>query len=362
MKKKIFAALALMMLCAAASAQYTDIKFDTKCAASLVRVDQYDETTVMFFHMTAPEERLRFAVNDNIKVVVNGEYKKCRLVSVANITMSSEDCVTYLKKKGDELNFLLEFEKVPLDGPFDIIENPDKESALTFNFRNVKVNTAKEGPKAVVNDFLGYTDFVKSGLYSSGGDSYMYYDVNGLSVATHLGQDLCGFTKIGVLRIVVTNDSGRDIKFSDADITVTAVKNEKKGYVEIPLWNVATYDSFVRENNANSLNNYSENISPVASSIGRYRRDNVAPDNLSGQLILGSIEYAIRASKRDQVDEYASALEENRRRLWNNYLQSASLADGESYGGFVSFPDKNYKHYVITIRIGGNEYTFHING
>lgn len=366
MKSNIILRLGLaaaFILCGgtAVHAQYSKLTYDSPCIAKLVQVDQYDESTVFMFTVSSPEGRERFSVNDNIKIMVDGSYKTYRLLNVANIPLSSENCVAYLKKKGDALNFIMEFEKVPLDKPFSIVENPDRHSALTFNFDNVTVDTGAAGDKVDLDDFLSYTDYIRSGKYTQDGGEYMFYEVNGLSVATHLRDEMYGLTKVGILNVVVTNDSGRTVNFSDANIRVTAIKNERKGYVEIPLWNVQSYDSFVRSNNAMALDDYAEAVNPVASSIANYRRSR-AKDDLGSDILLGSLELIIRSTNREKVDEYAAALEENRRRLWDNYIQSVSMGPGEVYGGFVSFKDASYKHYVITVTIGGREYTFNING
>ena len=343
-------------------AQYNKVSYDTPCSAKIVQIDQYDESTVFFFTITAPEERQRFMVNDNIKVVVDGSYKACKLISTGNIPMTSENCVAYLKDKGNTLNFILEFEKVPLDKPFSIIENPERSTPLTFNFNNISVNTADVAEKMDIDDFLSFTDYVKSGKFSKGGGEYMYYEVNGVMVATHLGEEFSGFTKMGILDIEVVNDSGKPVNFSGANIRVTAMKNEKKGYIEIPLWPVSTYDDAVRDSNYLNMQAHEEEVNPIASSIGRYRRNRVKIDDVGSQVVLGTLETIFRSTTREEMDEYAAALEEYRQKKWDNYLQDARLDNGEYYGGFVAFKDSNYKHYIIYVTIGGHEYRFNIAG
>lgn len=360
--KRVLFIVTLILFSAASYAQFNKVSYDTPCAAKLVQIDQYDESTVFFFTITAPEERQRFVVNDNIKVVVDGAYKACRLISTGNIPMSSENCVAYLKEKGNTLNFTLEFEKVPLDKPFSIIENPERNTPLTFNFNNISVDAASTAGKIDIDDFLSFTDYVKSGLFSKDGKNYMYYEVNGLMVATHLGEEYSGFTKMGILSIEVVNESGKPVNFSSANIQITAMKNEKKGYLEIPVWPVSTYDDAVRDSNYLNMQAHEEEVNPIASSIGRYRRNRVKIDDVGSQVVLGTLETIFRSTTREEMDEYAAALEEYRQKKWDNYLQDARLDNGEYYGGFVAFKDSNYKHYIININLGGHVYTFHING
>lgn len=343
-------------------AQYKDFKYDSNSDFKLVQIDQYDDATMFFFTVTSKEGRDRFTVNDNTKITIDGAYKTYKLVGTGNIPFTSENCVAYLPKAGDSLNLILQFDKLPLDKPFSMVENPNEKSGHIFNFSNITINTAAQSEKIDVDDFLSFTDYIKSERYNQNGQQYMLYDINGLSVATHLGEEFSGFTRIGKFDIVVTNDSGRPVVLSSDNIKVTAMKSEKKGYEELPLWDVATYDSFVASNNATAVGNYSHDINPIASTISDYRRTRVSSDDLKGQILLGSLEVIARASKQSEVDEYAEALERNRRNLWNNYLQTTSIENGETYGGFVTFKDKQYKKYVVTVTVGGNTYTFYING
>ena len=352
----------LLLCCGAAYAQYNTISYDTECFAKLVQIDQYDESTVLFFTAASPEGRERFSVNDNIKITVDGSYKAYKLLSVANIPMSSENCVAYLKDKGNTLNFIMEFEKFPIDKPFRIIENTERSNALIFNYDNVTVADAPK-EKIDINDFLSFTDYVRSGKYTKDGGTFMYYDFNGVSVATHLRDEFWGLTRVGVFDVVVTNDSGRTVVVDSNNIKVTAIKNEKNGYVEIPLWSAADFDSMVASNNNMSVSSYADNINPVASAISDYRRYRVNRDDIKGQILYGSLETVFRATSRSEVDEYAAALEKNRQRLWNNYLRGVDVESGESYGGFVAFKDqKGFKHYIITVTVGGHDYVFNIAG
>ncbi|MBQ0123796.1 MAG: hypothetical protein KBS58_03010 [Bacteroidales bacterium] len=362
MKRALLLAVMLFGSAVVLNAQYNSISYDSNSAFKLLQIDQYDDASVFFFKVEGTDDRQAFSVNDNTKISVEGVFKKYKLVQTANIPFTSENMAAVVEGNGNDLYFILQFDRLPLDKPFRMVENEKSSSRMTFNFDNVTVDTSRTVEKINVEDFLGYSDYVKFGTYSQNGKKYAFYDINGLSVATHLGEEFLGLTRVGKLDVVITNDSGHRISVSSDNIKVTATKNEKKGYVEIPLWSVSTYDSYVEGSNASSVYSYSSRSNPVASSISDYRRFKVRSDDLGSQIILGSLEMAFRSINRDQVDEYAEALEKNREHLWNNYLQSIDLDDGESYGGYVAFKDQKYKRYKIIVKVGGREYTFSIAG
>lgn len=344
----------------AAFAQYKDFTYEGDSNFKLIQIDQYDEATVFFFTYTAKEDRRMIAVNDNTKITVNDDYKVYHLQQTGNIPFSSENCWAYLAKTGESLNIVLQFDKVPIEQAFSMTE---KEGATGnyFNFKNIKVNTASVSKKIEIDDFLGACDYTKQEKYTVGGAQYMLYDINGLAVATHLGDEYVDLAKVGRFSIVVTNDSGKPVTLSAGNIKVLATKNESKGWVEIPLWSVADFDARISSSNAMSVRGYEDQVNPIASAIGRYRNTQVQR-NSAKDILWTSAEVLARASTAAKVDEYAAALEENRAREWNNYLQKVTIENGETYGGYVIFKDKNYKKYKIIVNVGGHEYTYYIAG
>lgn len=345
----------------ATSAQYKDFSYEGESNFKLIQIDQYDEATVFFFTYTANEDRCMVAAGDNTRITVDGDYRAYHLQQTGNIPFSSEGCWAYLAKAGDRLNLILQFDRVPIDKTFSMTEKEDAKTSNYFNFKNIKVNTEAVSQKIDIAGYLAGCDYVKQEKYSIGGAQYMNYDINGLSVATHLGDEYVDLAKVGRLNIVVTNDSGKSVKLSESNIKVLATKNESKGWVEIPLWSVADFDARVSSANAMSVRAYEDRVNPVASAIGRYRTTQIDRNSAKDILWTGA-EVLARASTQAKVDEYAAALEENRAREWDNYLQQVIIEDGETYGGYVIFKDKNYKKYRITVTVGGHEYVYYITG
>lgn len=67
---------------------------------------------------------------------------------------------------------------MPLDKTFSIVENPDKQNSLMFKINNIKVNTEAVSEKIDIVDFLNYSDYISTGTFQSGGNTYRFYDLN----------------------------------------------------------------------------------------------------------------------------------------------------------------------------------------
>ena len=361
MKRLTILLSGLMAVCAPGFAQYKNFTSTNDSAFKLIQIDQYDEATLFFFQVKTEEDRKAFNINDNTKITVNGEYKAYHLQQTLNMPFVSENRHAYLANTGDELNFVLVFDRIPLDKPFSMIEKEGK-TGYYFNFKDITVDLSKESPKIEADDFVQATDYVVREKYESNGQQWMSYNINGLAVDTHLTGEYLNLTRVGKLNIVITNDTGKPIRVSPENITVTAAKNERSDYVEIPLWEVGKYDQKVAGDNSLSVSAYEDRINPIASVLGSYRTRRGNDASLGEQLALASAELIARASTQSKVDAYADALDKNRQKVWEEYLQSLTLENGETYGGYVTFKDKNYARYVITINIGGHVYTFYITG
>lgn len=361
MKRLTAICICILAVCATASAQYKNITSSNESEFKLIQIDQYDEATLFFFQTRANEDRKGLNVNDNTKITVSGDYKVYHLQQTLSMPFSSENRSAYLAQEGDELNFVLIFDRIPLDKPFTMTEK-DGKTGYYFNFNDITVDLDDISPMIDADDFVQATDYVVREKYKSNGKEWMSYSVNGLAVDTHLEGEYLNLTRVGKLNMVITNDSDRRISVSPDNITVKAAKNDRSEYVEIPLWEVGKYDSKVAGENSLAVSSYEDRVNPIASVLGSYRARRSGDASLGEQLVLASAEILARASTQSKVDAYADALERNRRKVWEDYLQRVTLESGETYGGYVTFKDKNYSHYIITITLGGHDYVFYING
>lgn len=361
----IFAALAAVALAAAsfdADAQYRSFTLDNPSIYKLVQIDAYDESTVFYFTAEPTKEDLNLCINDQAQITIDGTYKKYPLQTVGHMPLTSENEYAHLDGPDTKLNFCLIFDKLPLDKPLNLIENDKKEGPMMLNFRNIVVDTTAVSEKLDMVDFLNYTDYVVKGNYSKDGRKYVYYKRDGYCVAVHLRQELLELTKVANLFIEMTNDSGKPVSLSPDNIKVYAKKNEKKDYELLPLWGANDYDYKLSADQSMQASSYRDRINPIATSVSDYRKYRTDRSDVGSQVALVALESILRSTDKNKMEEYNAQLNAERSRRWDSYLQGDVLEDGEMYGGFVAFKDKNYLLYRIVINVGGREFPFLIKG
>lgn len=361
MKKTVLITAMLLAACIPGFSKYRNFTSSNESNFKLVQIDQYDQATLFYFQVKATEERTGISVNDNTKITVDGDYRAYHLQQAINIPFSSENRSAYLASEGDELNMVLVFDRIPLDKPFSMIEKEGKTGNY-FNFKGITVDLASESDKIDTDAFVQATDYVVREKYEANGKHWMSYSVNGLGVDMNLQGEYLNLTRIGKVNIVVTNDTGRPVTISADNIKVEVAKKNKSEFVEVPLWEVTKYDSKIAGDNSLNVSSYEDRINPIASALGTYRTRQGNDTPIGRQILLASAEMVARASTQSKVDAYAATLEKNRQRAWEDYLQTTSLDSGETYGGYITFKDKDYAKYVIRITVGGHDFVFHFNG
>jgi len=354
--KKLFTLLLLAAVCFSASAQYRDISSNNISAFELVQIDEYDGITAFFFTINA-EEDVNLTINDNTCIYVEGGAKRCRMTKAANIPYSSDN--TYLQlKAGDKANIVLEFESVPLDKTFSMFEDRSKNGFYMFNIEDIKVNKESTSPTMDLLDFINYYDSKYTGVYAKEGKNWRFYDYNGLSVGTSMILENLDLVRIGQINITIDNASGHDVKFSPRNIKVEARKRSNQKYDVLSVFTKTEYDTYVSRDINTQTGVYASNVNPVANTVGHMRRYDVKKDDVGTQIGLGVLEAILRSNDGKKIADFQDGLEENRARLWDNYMEDATVPDNGSYGGFVAFRQKGYKQLRITISMGGFDYVF----
>lgn len=357
-----FAILLLMAATFTAKAQYRSFTLDNPSIYKLVQIDSYDEATIFYFTAEPTTENMNMCINDAAQVTIDGTYKKFPLKTVGHMPLTSENEFAHLDGPEDRLNFCLIFDRMPLDKPFSLIENDKKEGPAMMNFRNISVDTTAVSEKINMVDFLEYTDYVVKGSYSKDGRKYPYISRDGYTVAVHLSQELLELTRVANLFIEMVNESGKSVKLGPENVKVYAQKSAKKDFELLPLWNASDYDYKLSADQSMQSSSYRDRINPTASTVSDYRRFKVDRNDVGSQVALVALESILRANDKGKIDEYNAQLEAERNRRWDSYLQGAVLEDGDMYGGFVAFKDKNYAWYRVVVSVGGRDFTFNIKG
>ena len=91
--------------------------------------------------MCASHRQIGLIITISRKTYVTDGDVSYKLVRTGNIPIADESMIEYsiLEKGAAQLNFILEFEQFPLDGPFDIMDDVSDGNSLEFT--DIKVDT-----------------------------------------------------------------------------------------------------------------------------------------------------------------------------------------------------------------------------
>ena len=362
MKKILILSLAIVLATFGANAQFRDITCDNGSIFELVQIDTSAFATTFYFTATAQyEDGAYFRVNSSTYVTAEGVMKRYKLLGTGNIPMSNENAAAYIEKKGGKLNFVLIFEPMPLDkaltiaGDGDPDETDPEKLLVTFNsVKNIRVNTSAPGEKINMVDFLDFTDFVQAAAYVSDDHHYREYTCDGISIAGALTNG----SPYGQFYLTVTNNSSRDISLTINNIKIKARKKAKDDFEVRPIISRLEYNDYLESVDAAAASAYRNQINPTASLVHRISNYGVKYDDYVSKIALSAIEGALRKNDAGKIEEYNQALQQERNKQWRNYLQNVSLKSGESYGGFVAFPNRKANSWLVTVTIDGKTYTF----
>lgn len=323
--------------------------------AQLTCVQQTDTSTRVFVRYTYDGTDYELKnVSGTMHAEIDGMSYK--LTDAYGIPIDNEAVREFclLEKQGQKLNFILEFEKFPVDQLFDLIEDESGDSA--WNFRGVRVDT--ESTKAIDDErFLASTPSVICGKYYEDGISYEYYLRNNVFVSAHHSYGDDHFT----IYLTVDNASDHGILFNTRSIKAICYKQKGNGIKEIELPYI-------------SKNDYVAEIAMEDRYVARSQVSSKAMDGVSTSLSLlatgapfGSIERAgLRVATGVMADienarmmPYLKELQATREERTKNYLQSESLAPGQVLNGLFRIErKKRADNFTITIPMDGYDFVF----
>ncbi len=328
-----------------------------QCAdgAQLMCVQPTDSSTLVFVRYTyeGTDYELR-NVSRSMHAEIDGMNYKMTAAYGIPVDNESVREFSLLEAKGQKLNFILEFEKFPVDQPFDLIENESSDAA--WNFRGVRTDTAST--KAVeAQRFLASTPGVVCGKYYEDGISYEYYLRDNVFVSAHHSYGDDHFT----IYLTVDNASDHGILFNTRAIKAVYYKKQGKDIKEIELPYISKNDyvaEVAMQDRYNARSQVSSNTaSSVTSSLSLlaigtpFRSIERAGFNVASSVI-ADIEDA-------RMQPYLKELQSTRGERTKNYLQSESLEPGQCLSGLFRIErKKRADNFVITIPMDGYEFEF----
>jgi len=294
-------------------------------------------------------------------VFVNGS--KYKLLNSVNLPVYDEAEKKYLiVGPGESQNFIMEFEKFPLQDGFDLLENDKKSDDSCVNFYGIHVE--KIDTTAIINTdrFLNAYPTTTYGTYSEGGKGYPYYLRDGIFIGVNADNrddgKLFGPGDL-MFNVEIINDSDHGVMIDMNNIWITGHKKKKDGSVDefaIPKYSPESYEQFLASQDYEAAKRATSGNLDRAGYL--LRRESYNSNNSEW----GKLGFSILSSMTEQmisnnVNEYLK----NHPKERLSAMKTTSLKSGKSINGFVACSKKKADYYVIHVKFDDYEFTFSFN-
>ncbi len=351
--KKLTLILIMLTGIATASAQYNNITYNTQCDVKLVQIDQKDNLTYLFFSYKDKHANSVF-VSSEIKIKSPGSYRPYKLKDYKNITTEKDSgSKVDLSKSGHALNFVLIFDKFPLDKEFSICES-DENDAEKLNFTNVSVNTSSTVEFMNINDFIAKTPIVANGE-SKQVDGVVTKCVQdgGLSInATN--SFVKEYGRYQRFFLDFKNNTGHDVDLKASDVSVSA----RYADGDVEQMDIIKLKEVISKINSEEVLSELISIGTLAASaytIGAVvGGGNITTDtwynNTSSTMF--DVNNAAHMFLRSDPEKYKDVLKKY-------YLTDTSIKNGAIHGCMFNVKDKKkIEQMIIKLKINGKEHNF----
>ena len=293
-------------------------------------------------------------------VKVNG--LKYKLLHSVNLPIFDEGDQRWavLDAGHNEINFVMEFEKFPVEGGFDIVGTTEHEEDYDCTFRGVTVSRIDTTQIINTERFLDGGTPVIYGVKANDGTSYVYYIREGVCITCNAEIVSTGWSsKNEIFYIDIVNNSDHGIMFDFSKVSVVGKKNKSKGQVEEKVWKKYTpesYDQYLRQLDYDEAR---RNTSSVLDEVGRQidREKSHVGVNSWGRIGWDALGALTEHSAENRIEEYMK----EHPKYHPTALKAQSIKSGESIYGYVAVEWKKSNKATITIPMDGYDFRFTFN-
>lgn len=279
----------------------------------------------------------------------DGDYA---LISTRHLPLRDEADAKYAYLKGIDpsLNFALEFEKFPLDEPFDLIED-DSESSLTVSGLTADRQTAADVDTA---SFLAETPYSEYGYHFDNGEPVYYFDDGGIYLAS-TAWPYCYLDQHSLsvgMRIVNRTDAPLNVNFKDFSAQAQRL-NKKNVPVNCGLIICNAKKANAEWKTADEVE--MENELPTTPTDVVTSAAVITPGALGGALAIISL---LAMTAPDPVKEpYMREKNQIREELMEQYLKDSVVPAGDTLSTFVTIKYNNEpSSTTVSFVLNGDEY------
>ena len=285
------------------------------------------------------------------KTVACNEDENFKLLEAYSMPISDEadQAFILLDQIGQKLNFVLEFEKIPLGESFDIrsLDYEDRSFVVTGITTDTSIVKKVDGKR-----FIESTPYVKRGKYFKDGKTCIYYTKEGVwvTIDATLGSEYL------TLNVSIVNDSDHGILLDLKKMTAISKKIKSDKEIEEPMHilSKSEYNDIWARSDAND-EYYMKSNSALGKAGSLVNHESWQHDVWSwertGLEVLGAI---MEEENERSIQPYKDRLDATRKEGLKDYLQSQSIAAGDSYSGYIKIKRvKKQKSADVNIIVDG---------
>lgn len=359
----------------------------------IVQVDYRETSTLVFIELVCGKGITYCNIGDQTYVRIKGDARKYHMINSINMPINNEAENRYMlfDYLGQLHCFALEFEKIPENTDFDIIEDANNPSA--FNFYDVHIAKESKSTYMNINEFIAATPVKEMGRYLKDGILINYVKANNIIITTQ-AQALKQYGKYYTISMNIQNFSGKSILFSLSNVIANGLKI-KNDQIEdsFPMQILTAYEYDKKVANKQAWNNffvgfgegmaaynagkssstttYSGNsyTTGTASAYG-YIGNTYGYANAYGSAYTtsygkshtesynGAAAYAAQQKANENYNAYAKRQYQIRQQLNDGYVKNNTIQSQVEYSGFFYIKYKKLDNLQLVFKIDGVTYPF----
>ncbi len=344
--------LILFILCFLASvmanAQYKVTSVDKSETNNTVlhQVLETENSVLVYCTFTVSDDIIHnYYFDRKVKAVKNNVSYK--IINSINFPLWDEAEPRYLRttKKGEKINFVLEFQKFDPTGGFDIIEDETVHENNPLNVYGIHLE--KIEPKDVIDTERFLDDgHVIYGYYKQDNHTYRYFIKEGLMILfynTWYGKDL-------IINFEITNNSDHGVMFDLGKLRYTGTDAKGKP-VEIVRYTPESYDGRIESDRRFEARQRTGGDAARLLESKIYH-ERISTNNEWGKIGLSALESAYKRAQENRIDEYLKEHPNNDPKA----LRSNSIKPGESIIGFVPLKIKKATNVKMHVPMDGYDF------
>ena len=362
--KRLLCICSIVLVCMAASAGNQAFKVERTCGCYTLHNLLPTENSVLLYcsfnvldSMTLPT-----LFDFDRSAMVKSDDMGYMLLNTYNVPMGDEGNVEYafFDRCHQSLNFVLEFEKFPLDIPFDLVENGSKSDA--FNLAEIVVDTCSV---TTVDSglFLDATPYTRYGTFIREGNPCEYYSGEDFFFSAMACDLQEGITyDCGSAFLTITNNSDHPFDIGPSCLNVIGHKQAGKTVrdIKMNLMNKKECDKFLLNFDEATVRSMHDRTD--AEKVGGALEGLALDTNLPGLGGLGLFALGALVASCDKTDisPYMNELNEARESKIKAYVEDHTVMPGETYSCFIAYKitTNNLVGTTINATLDGVTYSF----